>query len=293
MEVTLDALQGTADKAKEILKECILCPRKCKVNRLGDELGYCGIGGKAEVSSYGPHFGEEPPLVGRYGSGTIFFSRCNLRCLFCQNYTISHLGEGNPVEEEDLARMMLSLQVQGSHNINLVTPSHVVPQILAALFLARKKGLHLPIVYNCGGYESLLTLRMLEGVIDIYMPDAKYASEATARELSDGPDYPQVMKEALKEMHRQVGDLRLDERGIAVSGLLVRHLVLPDHVAGTQEVMRFLAQEISANTYVNIMDQYFPAYKAARDRRMSRRITAAEYREAVDIALKEGLHRGS
>jgi len=230
--------------------------------------------------------------VGRFGSGTIFFSRCNLRCIFCQNYELSHLGEGRPVDEETLAEMMLSLQQQGCHNINLVTPTHVVPQILGALARARSRGLHLPIVYNCGGYESVSTLRLLEGVVQIYMPDAKYASEEVARELSDAPDYPRIVKEALKEMHRQVGDLQLDSQGLAVSGLLVRHLVLPHGLAGTREIMRFLAQELSPHTYVNIMDQYRPTYQALYHLRLNRRISSAEYREAVKIAREEGLYRG-
>lgn len=292
MAVSLETLQEVAAGAKEILRECTLCPRNCRVNRLKDQLGCCEIGSQAKVSSFGPHFGEEPPLVGRCGSGTIFFSRCNLRCLFCQNYDISQLGEGYLVEEGRLAEMMLSLQEGGCHNLNLVTPTHVVPQILGALTLARSQGLHLPIVYNCGGYESLSTLKMLEGIIEIYMPDAKYASGEVAGELSDAPDYPGIMKEALKEMHRQVGDLQMDARGVAVSGLLVRHLVLPHDLAGTQEIMRFLAQEVSRNTYVNIMDQYRPAFKAPYHLRMRRRITSSEYQEAIQAALQEGLHRG-
>lgn len=292
MAVSLDILQEVTKAGQQILRECTLCPRACRVNRLEGQLGYCQIGRQAQVASYGAHFGEEPPLVGRYGSGTIFFTRCNLRCLFCQNYDISQVGEGSPVDEGRLAEMMLSLQAERCHNINLVTPTHVVAQILEALFIARSKGLHLPIVYNCGGYESLATLKMLEGVIDIYMPDAKYASEEVARELSNAPDYPRIMKEALKEMHHQVGDLQMDDQGVAVSGLLVRHLVLPYDLAGTGEIMRFLAQEISPKTYVNIMDQYRPAFKAPYHLRMSRRITSSEYREAISMALQQGLHRG-
>lgn len=292
MDIPRDLLQERAAKALRSLQDCTLCPRHCRVNRLEGELGYCQIGSKAKVSSYGPHFGEEPALVGRHGSGTIFFARCNLGCLFCQNYEISQRGEGETVEEEDLAAMMLSLQAGGCHNINLVTPTHVVPQILGALTLARERGLRLPLVYNCGGYESLLTLEILAGVIDIYMPDAKYASEEVAQELSDAPDYPRVMREALKEMHRQVGDLRCDARGVAVKGLLVRHLVLPHGLAGTREIMRFLAQEISPDTYVNIMDQYRPAFKAPYDSRVNRRTAPAEFEEAIATALQEGLHQG-
>jgi putative pyruvate formate lyase activating enzyme len=215
------------------------------------------------VSSYGPHFGEEAPLVGRHGSGTIFFTYCNLHCAFCQNYTISQLGEGSPVSPEALAGMMLSLQVKGCHNINLVSPTHVVPYILEALALAAAKGLRLPLVYNTGGYDSLETLKLLDGVIDIYMPDMKYSDGQTAQELSDIRDYPEVNQAAVKEMHRQVGDLLTDESGVATRGLLVRHLVLPDGLAGTEGVVKFLAEEISPNTYLNVMAQYHPCYHAA------------------------------
>ncbi len=243
------------------------------------------------VSSYGPHFGEEAPLVGRHGSGTIFFTYCNLRCVFCQNYTISQLGEGSVVDREELARMMLSLQARGCHNINLVSPTHVVPHILEALELAVSMGLYLPLVYNSGGYDSVETLELLDGIIDIYMPDMKYSDEKTAEQLSGIKDYPKVNKAAIREMHRQVGDLQIDEQGIARRGLLVRHLVLPHHLAGTQEVVRFLAQDISTNTYLNIMAQYHPCYKAFDIPLLSRPVNKPEFYEAIDLAHQQGLYR--
>ena len=243
------------------------------------------------ISSYGPHFGEEAPLVGRRGSGTIFFTYCNLRCVFCQNYTISQLGEGRAVDREELAGMMLSLQARGCHNINLVSPTHVVPYILDALELAVSRGLHLPLVYNSGGYDSVETLGLLDGIVDIYMPDMKYSDEKTAEQLSGIKDYPKVNKAAVKEMHRQVGDLEIDKQGVAQRGLLVRHLVLPNRLAGTQEVVRFLAQEISTNTYLNIMAQYHPGYKAFDIPQLARAVNRQEFLEAIDLAHQQGLNR--
>lgn len=243
------------------------------------------------VSSYGPHFGEEAPLVGQHGSGTIFFTNCNLNCLFCQNYTISQLGEGSPVTSQQLAMMMLSLQESGCHNINLVSPTHVVPFILEALEIAVSKGLNLPLVYNTGGYDSLETLRLLDGIIDIYMPDMKYSDEKIAQELSGVKNYPKTNRAAVKEMHRQVGDLKLDNRGIAQRGLLVRHLVLPHGLAGTEEIVRFIAQEISPNTYLNIMAQYHPAYKAFDHPRLAQPLPKHEFDQAIELAHRYGLHR--
>lgn len=243
------------------------------------------------VSSYGPHFGEETPLTGRQGSGTIFFTYCNLQCVFCQNYSISQLGEGSEITREELAGMMLSLQTRGCHNINLVSPTHVVPHILDALELAASKGLHLPLVYNSGGYDSLETLKLLDGIVDIYMPDMKYDDEKTAKKLSGVKDYPEVNKAAIKEMHRQVGDLQLDGEGIARRGLLVRHLVLPNQLAGTQEIVRFLAQEVSTNTYLNIMAQYHPCYKAFDIPSLARSVNRKEFDEAINLAYSEGLNR--
>ena len=279
------------EKARSMLKECHLCPRSCGVNRLAGESGKCRTTSQAVVSSYGPHFGEEAPLVGRHGSGTIFFAYCNLRCVFCQNSTISQLGEGSGVGGEELAKMMLSLQAKGCHNINLVSPTHVVAYILEALELAAGKGLQLPLVYNTGGYDSAETLELLDGVVDIYMPDMKYSDGRTAERLSGIKGYPQVNRAAVKEMHRQVGDLQLDELGVAQRGLLVRHLVLPNHLAGTEEVVRFLAQEVSTNTYLNIMAQYHPCYKAFDIPTLARPVNRQEFSEAIDLAHQQGLHR--
>ena len=277
--------------AYNILKSCTICPLNCKVNRLKGQLGTCKTGELPIVSDYMPHFGEEAPLVGESGSGAIFFSYCNLRCVFCQTYEISHLGHGRPVSIKELAGIMITLQKEGCHNINLITPSHVVPQILAALALAIEDGLNIPLVYNTGGYDSIDTLRLLEGVIDIYMPDFKYWDEKIAERFSKVKDYPGVVKAAIKEMHRQVGDLILDERGIAKRGLLVRHLVLPDGLAGTRDVLRFLAKEVSPYTYVNIMGHYRPCGEAQKYPPLNRRIKKIEYEEAIRIAREEGISR--
>ena len=243
------------------------------------------------VSSHGPHFGEEAPLVGRNGSGTIFFTFCNLRCVFCQNYTISQLGEGSTVDRETLARIMLSLQARGCHNINFVSPTHVVPYILEALELAAGMGLHIPLVYNSGGYDSVETLELLDGIVDIYMPDMKYSDEKTAGQLSGIEDYPSINRAAIKEMHRQVGDLQVDGQGIARRGLLVRHLVLPNRLAGTGEVVRFLAREVSTHTYLNIMAQYRPCHNAFDIPELSRPLLREEFKEAIDLARRQGLKR--
>lgn len=279
------------ETARAILRECRLCPRECRVDRLAGQKGKCQVTREVVVSSYGPHFGEETPLVGGHGSGTIFFGYCNLKCVFCQNYTISHLGEGTSVTSDELAGMMLSLQTQGCHNINLVSPTHVVSHILAALEIAAGKGLSIPLVYNTGGYDSPETLRLLDGIVDIYMPDMKYSDARTSEQFSGIKDYPRANQAAIKEMHRQVGDLQIDEWGMAQRGLLVRHLVLPNRLAGTEEVARFLAQEVSRNTYLNIMAQYHPAYKALDWPRLSRRITDREFSEAVELAHRYGLNR--
>lgn len=285
------ALQERIVAAREMLTECRLCPRRCGVNRTQEEKGFCRSGSRLVVSSSGAHFGEERPLVGQGGSGTIFLTGCNLGCVFCQNADISHLGKGEVLSTDQLAAQMIRLQRQGCHNINFVTPTHFVPQILEALPEAIAQGLHLPLVYNCGGYESLETLRLLEGIFDIYMPDFKFADPEATREYCAAPDYPQAARAALKEMHRQVGDLEMDERGIARRGLLVRHLVLPHGLAGTQEVMTFLAEELSRDTYVNVMEQYRPSYQAHRHPLLSRRISRTEFQKAVQLALRAGLHR--
>lgn len=283
-------LTARRDQALAILSECRLCPRECGVNRAAGETGFCDSGREALVASHGKHFGEERPLVGYGGSGTIFFANCNLGCIFCQNYDISHLGHGRPVATEQLADMMIDLQRRGAHNINLVTPTHFLPQILEALLIAARRGLKVPLVYNCGGYESVAALKLLDGIVDIYMPDAKYSDGEVAQQLSRAPDYPQRMQAAIAEMHRQVGDLQMNDDGIAQRGLLVRHLVLPNNLAGTAEIMRFLA-DLSADTYVNVMAQYRPCYRASEVEQINRRPTVEEYRQAVQAALDAGLHR--
>jgi len=284
-------LQERTEKALAFLQSCTICPRLCQVNRREGEKGICRAGRLPKVSSYSPHFGEERPLVGLHGSGTIFLTHCNLRCRFCQNYSISHLGEGRDVSSKRLARMMLELQSQGCHNINFVTPTHYVPQILEALPAAIEKGLRIPLVYNSSGYDSVLTLKLLDGIFDIYMPDFKFARSGPAEEFCRAADYPEVAHQAVKEMHRQVGDLVLDERGIARRGLLVRHLVLPEGQAGTTEVVRFLADEISPDTYLNIMDQYHPCGDIPPRSPLGRRISSDEYEEALETARKAGLNR--
>jgi len=273
------------------LENCTICPRNCKVNRVKGEKGFCEGGYLPKISSYSPHFGEESPLVGHHGSGTIFLTHCNLGCCFCQNYSISHEGEGREVAFDRLSSMMIELQRLGCHNINFVSPTHYVPQILKALPKAVEMGLSVPLVYNTGGYDSVKTLRLLEDVVDIYMPDLKYTEGAVADQYSQAADYPQLARLALKEMHRQVGDLVLDENGIAKRGLLVRHLVLPQGLAGTRSAMHFVASHISKNTYVNIMDQYYPCGDLPPDSPLSRRITREEYEEAVQAAQDEGIKR--
>ena len=285
------ALQDRARQALERLRDCALCPRECHVDRLSNERGFCRTGRRAIVSSFHAHYGEEAPLVGSSGSGTIFFSACNLLCNFCQNYEISHLREGVEAEPGQMAAMMLRLAGSGCHNINFVTPSHVVPQILEALVLAVPRGLGVPLVYNSGGYDRVETLTLLDGVVDIYMPDFKFWDGEAAERYCGAPDYVARAREALREMHRQVGDLRLDDRGIAVRGLLVRHLVMPGDAASTGEVMSFLAGEISPDTYVNVMDQYRPCGGARNTPEINRRITGAEYRQALEAARRAGLHR--
>jgi putative pyruvate formate lyase activating enzyme len=273
----------------ERMNPCVLCPRKCKVNRNKSQIGFCGVADMPLVSSVGPHFGEESVLVGSGGSGTIFFAGCNLGCIFCQNFDISHLRHGTKVTIEQLAQFMLDLQQLHCSNINFVTPTHVIPAITAALELARKKGLTLPTVYNSGGYDSVETLKLLEGLVDIYMPDMKYSDSAVAQELSNAADYPQVNCAAVKEMHRQVGDLQL-KKGLATRGLLVRHLVLPNNLAGSSKVIDFLVEEISPNTVINVMGQYRPCYKASANPKINRRPTLEEFESARQYAIEKGLN---
>lgn len=284
-------LARRVETAYAMLDSCRLCPRNCRANRRSGRPGVCKTGEKARLASYGPHSGEEPPISGRRGSGTVFFSRCNLRCIYCQNFDISQADAGPEVEPEELAAAFLELQAVGCHNINLVSPTHVVPQILAAVLLAAQAGLRLPLVYNTGGYDSLETLALLDGVVDIYMPDMKYADAKTAHMLSGVKNYPHANRAAVKEMHRQVGDLTLDEHGLAVRGLLVRHLVLPNRLAGTAEIARFLANEVSPNTYLNVMAQYHPEYRASAFPQLTRRITPQEYAAAIQASRAAGLAR--
>lgn len=284
-------LTGRIDAALALLGECRLCPRDCGVNRLKDERGFCGIGRKSVVASFTPHFGEESPLVGEQGSGTIFFAGCNLGCVFCQNADISRDPDaGLPASHEELAGVMLELQRQGCHNINFVTPSHVVPQILEALPLAIEHGLSVPLVYNTSSYDSVETLRLLDGVVDIYMPDVKIWDPAHAKAYLRAEDYPAMARAAVAEMHRQVGDLILDENGVAGRGLLVRHLVMPDDIAGTGEWMRFLAG-LSSDTYLNLMDQYRPCADAVGLAPIDRMVSVDEMAAAREEARQCGLHR--
>jgi putative pyruvate formate lyase activating enzyme len=285
-------LARRAAEAWRHLEDCDLCARYCFVDRRRSlEGAVCRIGERALVASYGPHRGEEDPLRGWAGSGTIFFSGCNLRCVYCQNWDISQQRVGREVEPREIAGIMLELQAEGCHNINLVTPSHVVAQIVAAVAEAAPRGLRLPLVYNTGGYDSREALALLDGIVDIYMPDMKYGESALARKYSKVRGYVEANRAAVKEMHRQVGDLVLDEHGIAQRGLLVRHLVLPHGIAGTEQVLAFLAGEISRNTYLNLMDQYRPCYRADEYPDLDRPITREEYREALDAAARHGLER--
>jgi len=284
-------LKEKIKKATDLLKSCVLCPRRCNVDRLSGETGVCKTGEHAWVSSYNPHFGEEDPLVGNHGSGTIFFTHCNLMCLFCQNFDISHEGYGREVSGDELAAIMLALQKQGCHNINFVTPSHVVPQILEAVEIAVQNGLVVPLVYNSGGYDRVATLKILEGVVDIYMPDFKFWDPNVSESACQAKDYPEVARNALIEMHRQVGDLETDSAGIARRGLLVRHLVLPDGLAGTRDVMRFIAQKISPNSYVNVMSQYRPCGRASEVSGLNKSLSTHDYHLAVQAAKEEGITR--
>lgn len=290
--LTRNELKDRAEQFRHLLETCKVCPRQCGARRTRGEYGVCRLTDDVMVSSASPHYGEEPPLVGSRGSGTIFFSSCNLKCLFCQNYEISHLRLGRVVSCTQLANMMLLLQNAGCHNINLVTPTHVTPQIVEALEIAVDRGLSIPLVYNCGGYESPQTLSLLKDIVDIYMPDIKYSRNENARRYSGAKDYWDIVRVAVREMQKQVGCLKIDERGIAVRGLLIRHLVLPNNIAGSKAVLEFVAREISQDSYINIMDQYRPAYRALGYRELGRSLTLAEYHEVVEYASHLGLVRG-
>jgi len=290
-------LEERSCRAYDLLRACTVCPRWCGVNRLDDERGFCRTGLLPVISWYGPHFGEEPPLVGRGGSGTVFITHCNMACSFCQNHEISQCGQGTEIPPEKFAEIMIRLQQAGCHNINIVTPSHVVPQLIRSISIAAGRGLSVPFVYNSGGYDTVETLRLLDGIVDIYMPDAKYGNNNIAEALSHATRYVDVMKDALREMHRQVGDLVITD-GIAIRGLLVRHLVLPENLAGSDLVLPWIAEEISRDTYVNIMDQYRPAGIVLENRgrnrfpALERSLSRNEYREGIRIAQRCGLHRG-
>ncbi len=283
-------LEHRADAAWNMLEKCTVCPEKCGVRRLSGKKGRCRIADQAIVADYSPHFGEEPPIRGSRGSGTVFFSGCNMHCIYCQNYKISQYAPGTPVTPELLAFMFLMLQENGCHNINLVTPSHIVPMFLQGLIAAAREGLSLPLVYNSGGYDSVETLKLLDGIVDIYMPDFKYWDRDTACRFSGINDYPAVARQALREMHRQVGRMKLNENGVAVRGLLVRHLVLPENLAGTSHVVKFLAEELGTGIWINIMDQYHPCWRAAGYPPLDRPVTSEEYGEALESARDAGLY---
>ena len=278
------------EKYDSILSSCTLCPRRCRVNRLKGEKGFCGGGESAKVASHNSHFGEEPPISGSRGSGTIFFSGCTLRCLFCQNYPISQLREGREVSISELTRMMLALQKNGCHNLNLVTPTHFVPQILEAVHQAEGEGFNLPIVYNTSGYETMDTLKLLEGVVSVYLPDLKYGNDKAGADISGVADYFTFAGPAIKEMYRQVGNLQVDREGVAQKGLIVRHLVLPDDLSTTGEALRFLAGEVSLDVTVSLMAQYFPAHQAHLHPKLNRRVLSREYCKMVKLAQELGLH---
>jgi len=284
----LGTFSNTVQQLYELADPCVLCPRKCRARRRHGENGYCRVTDTAKVSSVTPHFGEESVLVGAGGSGTIFFSGCNLGCIYCQNYEISHYGYGSEMSLHQLTKSMLDLQKSGCSNINLVTPTHQIPVIAAAIESARKEGLNLPVVYNSGGYDSPGTIDLLAEFVDIYMPDVKYADSEIASQLSNAPDYPRVVKSVLKKMYSQKGDLRI-ESGLATKGVLVRHLVLPGGLAGSFEILDFLAEEISPSTAINIMGQYRPCYKAYQDARLSHRPSVQQIEQVKRYALDKGL----
>ncbi len=288
----ISLIQSRLKKAFSLLAPCRLCPRKCRVNRKKGELGFCAMDFFPKIASDNLHFGEEPPISEKNGSGTIFLSGCNLGCVFCQNYPISHLRNGKTVSFKELAECMLRLQAKAAHNINFVTPTHFAPQIMASLYIAYQKGLSIPIVYNCGGYESLEMLLLWEGIIDIYMPDMKYADLHIAKKYSGAEDYPMVNKKVILEMAKQVGLLQLDQKRIAVKGLLIQHLVLPENLSGTETILRFIAEKVSPLTHISLMSQYFPAYKAVELPPLHRKITEEEYEKALSELSRFGLGNG-
>ncbi|MRR09176.1 radical SAM protein [bacterium] len=285
-------LTKRSQEASRLLASCRLCPRRCGADRSAGAAGYCRGGASAAVASHNAHHGEEPPISGSRGSGTVFFSGCNLRCAYCQNWPISQQGQGREVSGDELAAMMLGLQRRGCHNINLVTPSHVVPQVLGAVDRAAAGGLGIPLVYNTSGYDSIDALRLLDGVVDIYLPDIRYRDRAAAARYSDAPDYPEVNAAALQEMWRQAGPLEVDDDGIARRGMIVRHLVLPGGLSQTRAALEFLAREISPDVHLSLMAQYFPAHRAIGIPELARHLTADEYRQALDWLDEFGLEHG-
>jgi len=285
-------LNKIIEEAFAMLESCSMCPRRCKVNRLKDEKGFCKTGLKPRVCSYMPHHGEEPPISGMHGSGTIFFSYCNMACVYCQNYEFSQLGQGREVDFEELAKIMLELQGMRCHNINLVTPTHIMPQILKALELAIPEGLNLPIVYNTGGYELAQIIKLLEGIVDIYLPDMRYADSEIATKYSSAPDYPKYNQAAVKEMQRQVGVAKMDNQGIIKSGVIIRHLVLPNSICGTDKIMKFIKDEVSEDTYISLMSQYMPYHRASEFKEISRRLKLKEYEAAKKAMQRYGLYNG-
>ncbi|MCX5701549.1 MAG: radical SAM protein [Candidatus Omnitrophica bacterium] len=285
-------LNKIVDEAFKMLESCCICPRRCKVNRLKDEEGFCQTGFKPKVYSLMPHYGEEPAISGKLGSGTIFFSSCNMNCVYCQNYEFSQSDKGRQVGFEELADCMLRLQDFGCHNINLVTPTHIMPQILKALNNAIFKGLKIPIVYNTGGYEFSEVIKLLDGIVDIYLPDMRYSDSAMAVKYSNAKDYPKYNQETLKEMYRQVGNAEIDSNGLIKRGLIIRHLVLPNNIAGTDKIMEFISKELSKDTYISLMSQYAPCHNAEQFKELSRRVTSSEYEEAQQAMQKYGLNKG-
>jgi len=285
-------LKKVAHALFDSLQSCVICPRLCSVNRLENKIGFCQTGKLAKVYSFMAHHGEEPPISGNRGSGTIFFSYCNMSCVYCQNYEFSQLGKGAEYTVNQLAELMLNLQGLGCHNINLVTPTHVLPQILLSLELAVTQGLKIPLVYNTSGYELTSTIELLDGIVDIYLADMRYADSAISQRLSKAIDYPQRNQAAVKEMYRQVGGAKFNNAGLMKKGLIIRHLVLPNQCSGTDKIMRFIAEEISKDTYVSLMSQYLPYYKASSFIEVSRRLKAPEYAEAKNILEKYNLSNG-
>lgn len=286
------ALKAKIKQAYELLESCTLCPHKCKVNRIEGQKGICKTGIDPLVCSYMPHHGEEPAISGGKGSGTIFFSFCNLRCAYCQNYRFSQEGEGEAVAPEKLSEIMLSLQNRGCHNINLVTPTHVMPQILKALYLAVEKGLNIPLVYNTSGYELAEIIKILNGIVDIYLPDMRYTDNENAIKYSNAPNYPRFNQEAVLEMYKQAGENIFNENGIIQKGLIIRLLVLPNNISATQKAIQFISEKLSKNVYVSLMSQYHPYHKAHNYPEISRCISQEEYEETIHCLKEFGLENG-